>query len=84
MCKYVVGKKYNLTGRLICDKCGLVIRQVIGHGVFAGHDNHYDVFNVHPSTCPWCGRNALAVEQPCSDPIPVDVVELERVRNGDV
>ena len=84
MCKYVVGKKYNFTGRSICENCGLVARQVIGDGTFIGHDNNYDVFAITPNACPWCGKMGTTIEQPCSDPIPVGAVELERVRNGDV
>lgn len=67
MCDKVVGKPYNLTGKLIC-KCGEVAQDPAGLSTFVGHENGFDVYRLDQSvTCPTCGQENPAAEMSCPD-----------------
>ena len=80
MCNLKIGQQVNLTGSVFCKACG----QVAAHGgttaTFSGHEGGFDVFRlIEPLICPSCKAENKAVEQPCADPIVLDVAAQQPI-----
>ena len=80
MCNFKIDQPVNLTGRVFCKACGQVAAQDGTAATFAGHEGGFDVFRlIEPLICPWCKAINQAAEQPCADPIALDVAAQQPI-----
>ena len=80
MCNLKIDQRINLTGNVICKACGQVAAQGGTAATFAGHEGGFDVFRlIEPLICPWCKAVNKAAEQPCAEPIAMDVAAQQPI-----